>query len=245
MLRNGSDSRLHAFRSERTVHLPGADPDLFSGLPAPVQSRAVAPLLELGRGQWDAVRDDGADSAGWLGLLVLDGLLLHSVVLGTVPRSELIGPGDVIRPWERDDDIASVPFESRWEVVRGARLAVLDSRFVALACRFPQLMPALIARATRRSRWLALQLALADLRRADDRLMLFFWHMADRWGRVRPDGVHVPLPVTHEVLAQLIGVQRPTVSSALRRLTVAGDLRRRVDKTWLLPHAPPPALLRR
>jgi CRP/FNR family transcriptional regulator, cyclic AMP receptor protein len=245
MLRNGSDSRLHAFRSERTVHLPGADPDLFSGLPEPAQSRAVAPLLELGRGEWDAVRDDVADSASWLGLLVLDGLLLHSVVLGTVPRSELIGPGDVIRPWERDDDIASVPFESRWEVVRGARLAVLDGRFVALACRFPQLMPALIARATRRSRWLALQLALADLRRADDRLMLFFWHMADRWGRVRPDGVHVPLPVTHEVLAQLIGVQRPTVSSALRRLTVAGDLRRRVDKTWLLPHAPPPALLRR
>ena len=37
---------------------------------------------------------------------------------------------------------------------------------------------------------------VADLRRVEERLMLFFWHVADRWGRVGPEGVTVPLPVT-------------------------------------------------
>jgi CRP/FNR family transcriptional regulator, cyclic AMP receptor protein len=223
-----------------TVHVFDEDRDLLSRLPehaqAEARSRAVVPLLELDRGPWDG----GADgSAACLGLLVLDGLLLHSVAFAGEPRSELAGAGDLIRPWEHDDDAASVPVESRWEIVHRARVAVLDVRFIALVCRWPQLMPAVIARATRRARWLTLQLAVARLRRVDDRLMLFFWHMADRWGRVRPDGVVVPLPVTHEVLSQLIGVQRPTVTSALRRLSDAGLIRRQPDKTWLLRSEPP------
>jgi hypothetical protein len=67
--------------------------------------------------------------------------------------------------------------------------------------------------------------------------------MADRWGCVRADGVLVPLPVTHDVLAHLIGVQRPTVTSAIRRLSDAGLIHRQPDKTWLLPPEPPPSPL--
>jgi CRP/FNR family transcriptional regulator, cyclic AMP receptor protein len=196
-------------------------------------------LLELDRGPWDAPANGVGDFATCLGLLVLDGLLLHSITVGNGPRSELVGAGDVIRPWEHEDEAASVPFVSRWEVIQSTRIAVLDARFIALACQWPELMSAVIGRATRRSRWLALQLAVAKLRRVDDRLMLFFWHMADRWGRVRPDGVVVPLPVTHDVLAQLIGVQRPTVTSAVRRLSDAGLVNRQPDRTWLLRPEPP------
>jgi CRP/FNR family cyclic AMP-dependent transcriptional regulator len=133
-----------------------------------------------------------------------------------------------------------VPFASDWEVVDRARLAVLDERFLAFAARWPMLVSAVVERTVRRSHWLGLQLAITDLRRVDQRLMLFLWHLADRWGRVGPDGVAVPLPVTHDVLAQLVCAQRPTVTSALRRLTESGQLRRRPDKTWLLAHDPPP-----
>ena len=234
-----------AFRHRRTVHVFDEDRDLLAAVPreerSEARARAVVPLLELDTGRWDAPANGGEGVEVCLGLLVLDGMLLHSVTVGREPRSELVGAGDVIRPWEHEDDAASVPFESTWEVVHPTRLGVLDSRFASHVCRWPQLMPELIGRATRRSRWLALQLAVAELRRVDDRLMLFFWHMADRWGRVRLDGVLVPLPVTHDVLAQLIGVQRPTVTSAIRRLSEAGMICRQRDKTWLLRPKPPPS----
>jgi Crp-like helix-turn-helix domain len=55
-----------------------------------------------------------------------------------------------------------------------------------------------------------------------------------------PEGVSVPLSVTHDVLAQLVCTQRPTVTSALTRLTDVGRIRRRTDKTWLLAPEPPP-----
>ncbi len=95
-------------------------------------------------------------------------------------------------------------------------------------------MSALVGRLLRRSKSLALQLAITDTCRVDDRLLLLFRHLADRWGRVRPDGVLVPLRVTHDTLAQLAGAQRPTVTSALTRLTHAGRLKRLPDRTWLL-----------
>jgi CRP/FNR family transcriptional regulator, cyclic AMP receptor protein len=227
--------------ADRAVRLLDEDPELFAGVPShavpQLRSGAVVPLLRLERGGWDGRPSCDPDSC--LGLIVLDGLLLHSVGVGAQPRSVLIGPGDLIRPWEQDEDTASVPFSSQWDVLHPARLAVLDARFMRLVARFPQIVQAIVARTTRRARWLALQLAVSDVRRVDDRLMLFFWHLADRWGRVRPDGVLVPLPVTHDVLAQLVCAQRPTVTSALRRLSDAGRIRRRRDRSWILePDAP-------
>ncbi len=231
--------------AERPVRLLEEDPDLFAGLPegalADAHSRALAPVLRLEPGPWDPHSAGIQDPDACLGMLILDGLLLHSVVVGDEPRSELLGAGDVITPWEHDEGGASVPFESHWHVAHRGRIAVLDSRFTAQACRWPQVVSAVVGRATRRSRRLALQLAIADLRRVDDRLMLFFWHMADRWGRVRPDGVVVPLPVTHDILAQIVCVQRPTVTSGLRRLSESGQIQRLRDKTWLLSPQPPPA----
>jgi CRP/FNR family transcriptional regulator, cyclic AMP receptor protein len=233
--------------ADRAVRLVDEDPELFAAVPQSalpeLRRRAVVPLLRLERGGWDGRPPGRPDSC--LGLLVLEGLLRHSVAVAGQPRSVLVGPGDVVRPWEHDEVTASVPFDSHWEVLHPVRLAVLDARFLVLASRFPQLIPALIARTTRRARWLALQLAVTDVRRVDERLMLFFWHMADRWGRVLPEGVLVPLPVTHDVLAQLVCAQRPTVTSALRRLTNAGRIHRRRDRSWILEPPPPAAFERR
>lgn len=231
-----------AFAEASPVRLIDEDPDLFSALPPrghrEAHARAHSPTLRLERGSWSGLPGRPVD--GCLGLLVLEGLLIHSVVVVHEPRSEVVGPGDVLRPWQEEADLASVPFASEWQVLQTARLAVLDDRFLAFAARWPRVLQAVLERTVRRSHWLALQIAITDLRRIDDRLMLFFWHLADRWGRVGPEGVAVPLPVTHDVLAQLVCAQRPTVTSALRRLTLAGQLRRRRDKTWLLANDPPP-----
>jgi hypothetical protein len=55
---------------------------------------------------------------------------------------------------------------------------------------------------------------------------------------VHADGVHIDLPLTHELISQLGGAQRPSVSTAIARL---GD-RRLVHRTqtgWLLRGDPP------
>ena len=225
------------------VHLADADPGLFEDLPPRdrEEARALAVLRTLARerGRWDP-SDVTVDPRSCLGLLVLEGVLLRSVTVATRPRSEIVGPGDVIRPWALDE-VASVPFSSRWEVLRPLRLAVLDEPFLEAGCRWPQLTLAVVGRLVRRARWSTLQLAISDVRRVDDRLLLFFWHVADRWGSVGPEGVTVPLPFTHEVLSQLVAAQRPTVTTSLRRLAEDGRLRRRSDRTWLLAHEPPSA----
>lgn len=233
-----------AFGDEPPARLLDEDPDLFARLPPQGQlearARAVAPVIRLERGSWTADVSEICEPDDCLGLLLLDGLLIHSIVVVHEPRSEVVGPGDVLRPWQQEPETASVPFASGWDVVHSARLAVLDDRFLAFVARWPRLLSTIVERAVRRSHRLAIQLAISDLRRVDDRLMLFFWHLADRWGRVRPQGVAVPLPVTHDILAQLICAQRPTVTSALKRLTDQGRLRRLPDKTWLLTPEPPP-----
>lgn len=232
-----------AFGEEPPVRLVDEDPDLFAALPPKglldARARAIAPVIRLENGPWSTDLSGVCDEDNCLGLLVLDGLLVHSVVVVHEPRSEIVGPGDVLRPWQQTQEVTSVPFAAHWQVVHPARLAVLDNRFLAFAARWPKLMSALLQRSVRRSHWLSLQLAITDLRRVDDRLVLFFWHLADRWGRMGPEGVTVPLPVTHDVLAQLVCAQRPTVTSALKRLSDAGRIRRRSDKTWLLAPEPP------
>ena len=60
-----------------------------------------------------------------------------------------------------------------------------------------------------------------------------FWHFAGRWGRVRGDGVLLPLRLTHTVLADLVAACRSTVTTALSDLSKRG-LIRPVDEGWLL-----------
>jgi hypothetical protein len=234
-----------AFGETPLIRLTDADPDLFARLPPDglrdARSLAVARALRLGVGRWRAPTElRGGD--GSLGLLVVEGLILRTVRVAQHDRSEIIGPGDIVRPWQRDEGTASVPVDARWDVVARARMAVLDARMLAFVSRWPQMTLSLFERTVRRAHWLTLQLAIADVRRVDERLLLFFWHLADRWGRVNPNGVHVPLPVTHDVLAQLVCAQRPTVTSALRRLNEQDLIHRQHDKTWLLVPAQSPSL---
>ena len=122
------------------------------------------------------------------------------------------------------------------------RLAVLDRRFAAAAGRWPELMESVLARSVHRSRRLAFHMALSHLTRVDVRLLAVFWYMADRWGRVGPEGVVLQLRLTHQTLAQLVGAQRPSVTTALGQLAAQGKLIRRDVSNWLLHGRPPDEL---
>ena len=81
-------------------------------------------------------------------------------------------------------------------------------------------------------------MAISQQPRLDDRLWMLFWELADRHGKVHADGVHLDLPLTHEVLSHLAGARRPSVSSSLTKLAVQGRVRRN-GRDWVLSGGPP------
>src|SRR3954454_22980673 len=210
------------------VQILQADPQLAAAVPAATREDAVvytfarAMWLERGAGQAPAHADD---RAGHLGLLLLDGFLARHVRVVDRPPAELLGPGDILHPWE-GDHTEPFPAESRWEVLEPARLAVLDRRFAAVAGRWPELVAALFGRAIARARTMLLYLAISQLVGVEMRLLVLLWHIADRWCERGEDGVGdgcvIPVHLTHQLLASLISAQRPTVTSALAQLTERG-----------------------
>ena len=108
-----------------------------------------------------------------------------------------------------------MPYEVRWRVLSRMSLAVLDHRWLAMASRWPPIIDSLLARVTERSHALALSVGIHTLRHVRTRLLVLFWHMADRFGKVTPDGVVLDVPLRHSDLAQLTGATRPSVSDAL------------------------------
>jgi hypothetical protein len=218
------------------IRLLDADPELGERLSPEDHLRArqqlVATLLRVPAGRWDAA-SAVAPGAASLGLLIVDGLLLRDLDLGRRASTEVLGAGDLLRPWDADSADSELPLVARWMVLEELTLAVLDERVLHIAVRFPAVVDALFARAGRRHRGLSVRLVVNQLVRLEDRLLLAMWGLAERWGRVTPDGVLVPMGLTHSALARLVGARRPSVTSAL------GDLSRdrlleRTEDGWLL-----------
>lgn len=231
-------SVLHRHGSRRVVALFDADPDLATGLTKDeaelARHQAIAAVIEIEPPAWDTAEICSQADQGALGLFVLDGLLIRRVNVGRRGACELFGPGDLLRPWDADGDYDPLPILVDWLVLKPTRMAVLDAAFVLRIARWPTINSQIVSRVAQRARYLALTQAVTHLPRADTRLLILFWLLAERWGKVVPEGVHVSLPLTHEVLAMLIGAHRPTVTLGLQRLTRSGFLIRERPNRWLL-----------
>ena len=219
------------------------DPELAAALPAEerplAQQRLVAAEVRLPRGPWVHDGRLGASPAD-LGYLVLGGVLLRDTEIGRHSAGELLGPGDMLRPWDYvEGALTPVATASSWNVLEPVRLAVLDHRFAALASRFPTITAVLVSRTLRRSRFQSLLLTAARMPRLDARLLVVLWHVADRWGRVSHEGTHVGVKLTHEILARLVVAQRPSVSTALKGLERGGLVARDGDGGLVLLGPPP------
>ena len=205
------------------------EPDLAAGLSRPLRESArracVAGVTRVGRGEWDP-RSAAADPGGF-GLLVSSGFLVRRVGQADRFGGELLGPGDLLRPWQTLGEGSSLAFEPLWNAITPVQLAVLDESFAARAAPFPAVAVELVARAMQRSRHLAIAIAIAQQPRVDMRLHMLLWHVADRWGVVGPEGTTIELPLTHEILAELVAARRPTVSTALGQLDREGKVRRK------------------
>ncbi len=224
------------------VSLLDVDPDLAALIPATARGvarrRAVARVTAFPRGPWTLdwpMRDPAA-----LGLLVLDGLIGKRSTAAGQAHVEVLGNGDLVRPWVSVEAEASVPVRLGWQAFEAGRVAVLDEHFALAVTPWPQIAATLMHRCVLRARRLSLQLALAGVERIDDRVLLALWHFADRWGRVTPDGTVLRLALTHAQLGEVVQAARTSVSTAIGDLRRRGDLSvKRRDHCWVLHGQPP------
>jgi len=168
------------------------------------------------------------------GLLIVRGTLAREVILADVSSLELLGPGDLIRPWDARAEDSLLSYEEQWSVLAEARLAVIDRLTADRLAAYPELTRCLTQRVADRAQRLALTQAISQMTRVDDRVRLMLWHLVERWGRMTPDGAVLPLALSHRMIGQLVGARRPSVSSAVAALTRAGEIGRLTDGTWVV-----------
>jgi CRP/FNR family cyclic AMP-dependent transcriptional regulator len=168
---------------------------------------------------WPAFDAVGAGA----GLLVLDGLIARETCVATRAAAELVGAGDLLQPPVSHPD-ELLGSQHVWHVLWPTKLALLDEDFSARVRPWPKVMCALWRRLSRRVTNVDEMRAITSHPRLELRLVLLFWHLAGRWGRVEPSGIHLTLPLTHRLLGQLVGAERPSISHALARLAHAGLL---------------------
>jgi hypothetical protein len=214
------------------------DAELGEGIPNEqrvlARHASLASCLTVAPGPWEV---PGSAKDGF-GLLVLEGLFVREVSVEGRHSAEVLGPADLLRPWDADGTDALLPAIAAWRVLAPAQLALLDARWAARMAAWPSVGCELAGRGVMRSRRLVVTLAIAQQPRLDVRLWMLLWDLAERYGTVHSDGVHLDAPLTHESLAHLSAARRPSVSSALSRLTERGLVERR-RAVWILRGEPP------
>jgi CRP/FNR family transcriptional regulator, cyclic AMP receptor protein len=234
-------------QSASRVRLLAVEPDIGRFLTEEERAEAArlsVPVLAVGQGRLHLERR--LREAGAFGAVVLDGALMHRLVLGDHPTLRLLGPGDVLSR-EGETGLGMV-LQSTYRSLGDLWLALLDDHVLAAGQHIPRLMSGLYVRMGEQHQRLATQLVICQLPRVDQRILGMLWLLADTWGRVTPSGTVLPVALTHDALGECIGARRPTVSLALKELTDRGALLR-TDEGWLLletmpllPDGPPPRI---
>jgi hypothetical protein len=172
-----------------------------------------------------------------IGLLIVSGAAACQLSVHGHQSAELFGPGDLIRPDDEHEHRETLEWAMQWTALSPLTVAVLGPTAAVSLARYPQVMLALLARSEARARRLAIAKAIAQITGVDRRLHALLWHLAEHWGKVRADGVLLPLDLSHQLLGTLVGARRPTVSTALAALAQRQTITRHPDG-WLLHRGP-------
>jgi CRP/FNR family transcriptional regulator, cyclic AMP receptor protein len=216
------------------------DPDLAQGLSEADRRAALslfrAPVLEINGPSWQPPELDPATN---FGMLILDGLIGRRMRIGRAVATELLSDGDIVRPWDETSMWEMIPPQLDWRVFTPARVAILDERLTALIGRRPQLLVNFSGRLLRRARSATYLMVVSHLPRVEDRVHATLWHLGSSWGKMTPAGVVIPFRLTHEVLGEIVGAHRPSVTVAMQTLQGRGQLTRTQDGCYVLVGDPP------
>jgi CRP/FNR family cyclic AMP-dependent transcriptional regulator len=170
---------------------------------------------------------------GGLTLLVVEGVVRKVTSFAGRSALELLGPGDLLAPPLTAEQVES-PAVSRYMAHGLASVAVLDDRFRHAARRWPGLFDCLQECLGRQTHRASRHLAILHLPRVEDRIVALFADLAERFGRMTPNGIVIDLPLTHQLIGDLVASRRPTVTIALQTLAANGVVQRLDDGRWHL-----------
>jgi CRP/FNR family transcriptional regulator, cyclic AMP receptor protein len=183
----------------------------------------------------------GTRAHGGLTFLVVEGVVRKVTSFAGRSALELLGPGDLLAPPLTAARQVESPAVSRYMAHGLASLAVLDDRFRRAARRWPGLFDCLQECLDHQTHRASRHLAILHLPRVEDRIVALFADLAERFGRMTPDGIIIDLALTHQVIGGLVASRRPTVSLALHALAADGVVERLEDGRWhLAARAVPP-----
>lgn len=208
--------------AELNVHEPGWS--------APGTRRLAARALHLAAGPFE-LRSFVSDPSGWLGLLITEGQLLVEIEAGRGPTGWLVGPDDLLRPWEMDE--LALTADASWTALSECSIVLLDADFARRTLGIAEVSRSLLTKSAQSTHWLLAKSLITATPVIEERLLLLFALIGERWGRATPDGVSISLPLTHRVLASLVGARRPSVSTALGALDEEGLISRVPRDGWL------------
>jgi CRP/FNR family cyclic AMP-dependent transcriptional regulator len=179
--------------------------------------------------------DDGGvlrDVGVRAGFIVTAGHLAGRLKLGCGHSTEIVGPGDAVVAADPDE----LPTEARldWTGVGHAEVAWMDHRMWGALLRDPPSAATLIASQARRAESARAMQSVMTLVRVDQRIQCALWLLAERFGRVIPAGTLVGPPLSHRLIGELVGARRPSVTTAVTKLTATGRVSRDAGGRWLL-----------
>lgn len=230
-----------AIEAPEAANLLDLDPELSAAVGAtgnPVMRRAcAATLVTLPAGRLDIpalLSERGAHAA-----LLLEGLVVQRIVIGGQASVELLGGGDMLTgvgPLEREFSLLTPSIG--WTCAKDTRIALLPPSIAYAAARWPALGAALRQRMETRHIRLSTLHAIAQIPRAEARLYLLLWLLAERFGRVTSEGVVLDVVLPYRTIGEMIGARRSTVSLAMKALRSSGSVAPRADGTVVLLGTP-------
>jgi CRP-like cAMP-binding protein len=219
--------------SQGAVCLLDAEPAF--AVPIPFEDVALArrvltvPRVDVPNGSWASPpRDSWHEPV--TALVVVRGALARHIAVGGRTTTHFVGPGDLVQPWAHHSE--ALPCRTTWTAVEPTSLAVLDRRFSMAATRWPGLSMVLVDRLAGEVHRAAAHTAISHLPRVEQRILATLWQLAERFGRVGPDGTDIDLRLTHAVIGDCVGARRPTVTLALRTLLDAELVQRSARGAW-------------
>jgi CRP-like cAMP-binding protein len=164
-------------------------------------------------------------------LVVEEGVVLVTSRRPGAPRRMIVaiaGPGSLLLPPAEEERLESLADSELTAVLPQAYAQLLSQPTAAKA-----IVEGLASELRERQDSLAQFSSVRHVERVRDKLL----QLARSYGRVVPDGVRLDLPLTHELVGEMVGSARETVTWAFGQLAREGFLRRE-GRSYRLSVAP-------